>query len=299
MKYSVIDIGSNSIRLTVYKVKNGMFRVLFKEKRMLGLAGYVRNGILDERGMSRAVEGLAEFRGILDSLGIKERIFVFATASFRNIINTDEAVSKVSGATGFDIDVISGEEEALLGYSGVMKEVFVKKGLFVDIGGASTETAVFEEKEIKILKSYGIGALKLYKENVKKILPGKDSVMKIRKAIEEEFDKQPLCDFVPQKRIICTGGTARAIMKLARFQGLVQEEGNILSVKTLYQIEKLMTDGKKRAADIILKVAPERIHTIIPGMLILCHIAEIFEAEKLIIANYGVREGYLCQKILK
>ena len=51
MKYSVIDIGSNSMRLTVYKVKNGSFKILFKDKRMAGLAGYVEKGCISDRGI--------------------------------------------------------------------------------------------------------------------------------------------------------------------------------------------------------------------------------------------------------
>ena len=47
------------------------------------------------------------------------------------------------------------------------------------------------------------------------------------------------------------------------------------------------------------KIEPERIHTMIPGMLILRHMVQGFGAGRVIVSQYGVREGYLCQKILK
>ena len=147
MKYSVIDIGSNSVRLTVYRVKDGAFRILFKDrKRMAGLAGYVENGCISDAGIERACDTLLEFRNTLHLLGITDRIYAFATASTgRNIVNSDEASARITAATGFDIDIITGEQEAILGYTGVMRELHVSDGVFTDIGGASTEIAFFRD----------------------------------------------------------------------------------------------------------------------------------------------------------
>ena len=61
----------------------------------------------------QAYESLLEFKNTLTLLGICENIHVFATASLRNIVNTEEAVAKITAETGFHIDVITGEEETL------------------------------------------------------------------------------------------------------------------------------------------------------------------------------------------
>ena len=60
-----------------------------------------------------------------------------------------------------------------------------------------------------------------------------------------------------------------------------------------------LCSGKKDAIDLILRLEAERIHTLIPGLLILQHTFHLFHAQQLIVSKYGVREGYLCQKILK
>ena len=60
-----------------------------------------------------------------------------------------------------------------------------------------------------------------------------------------------------------------------------------------------LCSGKKDASDLLLRLEAERIHTLIPGVLILQHVFHLFRAEQLIISKYGVREGYLCQKILQ
>ncbi len=298
MKYSVIDIGSNSMRLTVYKAKDGAFKILFKEKRMLGLAGYVEKGRISERGIRRAYEGLLEFRRILESLDITERIYVFATASLRNIVNTEEAAARITEETGFDIDVITGEEEAVLGYTGAMRELSVSDGVFVDIGGASTEIAVFKEGGVLSSNSFHVGSLKLYKECVTGILPGKDSVRRIKKTVDTELSGLKRQPAAVGSNLICTGGTARSLLKFARYLELIPAGSNSMTVKQLGRIEKQLTGDRKKAADIILKTDPERIHTIIPGLLILQNIAAKYGAEKITVSNYGVREGYLCQRVL-
>ena len=143
MKQAVIDIGSNSMRLTVYETTPPqIFRVLFKEKIMAGLAGYVEHNALSPDGIERAILGLLSFRATLSALDIKA-VAVFATASLRNVKNTDQAVAAIQRATGYPIEVISGEEEAAFGYAGAMQELDLTDGLFVDIGGASTEVVRF------------------------------------------------------------------------------------------------------------------------------------------------------------
>jgi len=62
---------------------------------------------------------------------------------------------------------------------------------------------------------------------------------------------------------------------------------------------KLLSSRKKETYRRILRVVPDRIHTIIPGMMILNEIARHFESDVIQISNYGVREGYLYSKVLK
>ena len=88
MKYAVIDIGSNSICLVAYEINENNFKTLFKEKIMAGLAGYVVKGELTKAGIKSACNGLLSFKKILSSLEIT-RFWIFATASLRNISNTD------------------------------------------------------------------------------------------------------------------------------------------------------------------------------------------------------------------
>lgn len=300
MKQAIIDIGSNSIRLTLYEIQEEGFRILFKEKRMTGLASYVEDGKLTQDGMERACWALADFRSILDSLEITN-VRIFATASLRNIDNGKEAVEAIRNDPdcGFDVEIITGMEEAFYGYIGAMYEAQLRDGAFMDVGGASTEIVAFEDGKPLEMASFHVGALNLFKNCVKNIIPSKQGLKRIEKEIENQIDDEKQFNFGPRSPLVCVGGTSRAILKLAQKKfGLPYTEKS-LPVEKFEELYEFMTSGSKEAVDLILKLEPDRIHTLIPGIMIVHHICEEFQAKELVVCKYGVREGYLCQKILK
>lgn len=297
MKQAIIDIGSNSIRLTLYEIENSSFKILFREKIMAGLAGYVENGALSAEGVECACAGLLTFRSILQTLHI-EHISVFATASLRNISNTQQALGIIRAATGYSVEVLSGESEALLGYAGAMQELHLRSGAFLDIGGASTEIVTFDEGKPVDFASFPIGSLSLYRRCVKRILPGQGSL----KRLQQEIDKtiQPGHAALAERPLLVgVGGTARAAFKLAQHYYKISHDCHTITAGQLNGLCSFLCSGKKEASDLILRLEAERIHTLVPGVLILQHIFQLFGAQQLIISKYGVREGYLCKKILQ
>ena len=297
MKQAIIDIGSNSIRLTLYEIENSSFKILFREKIMAGLAGYVENGALSAEGVECACAGLLTFRSILQTLHI-EHISVFATASLRNISNTQQALGIIRAATGYSVEVLSGESEALLGYAGAMQELHLRSGAFLDIGGASTEIVTFDEGKPVDFASFPIGSLSLYRRCVKRILPGQGSL----KRLQQEIDKtiQPGHAALAERPLLVgVGGTARAAFKLAQHYYKISSDCHTITAGQLNGLCSFLKKKKKEASDLILRLEAERIHTLVPGVLILQHIFQLFGAQQLIISKYGVREGYLCKKILQ
>ncbi len=297
MKCAVIDIGSNSMRLTVYDAEKNTFRILFKEKTMTSLASYVESGTLSDEGIECACAALLEFRERLEVLGIRE-VYVFATASLRNITNTEIAVKRIEEKSGFPVEVASGYEEAMYGFTGAMCDVAVTDGVFTDTGGASTEVSVFCEGRIRSAESFPVGSLKLYRDCVKNILPGKGSRKRIERQIEAQLkDRDFTCEASSDVQMVCIGGTARAMLKLARKVFALPASQNYITAQQMEELCDMLFEADKAACDLILKLAPERIHTLIPGMMILRYIARRFQASKIIVSRYSVREGYLCQKI--
>ena len=296
MKYALIDMGSNGIRLTVYDLKKDGFQVLFKEKLMAGLAGYVEHGRLTQDGISCACQSLKEFQNTVELLEIGG-LSVFATASLRNISNTAEAVEQILRATGISVEVLTGEEEAACGFYGAACDIAEDGGLFADIGGASTEMAMFTGQHLQKAVSVPVGSLELYRDCVKKILPGVGSLRRMDKAIRTAFGTAALEDVKPQAHMVCVGGTARACLRLCGKLFGLPEEGRIFTCQQLNALSERLCRCDKDAANLILRYAPERIHTLIPGMMILGHLAGRFAVEDITVSHYGAREGYLRQKV--
>ena len=183
--------------------------------------------------------------------------------------------------------------------AGAMEELDLSDGLFVDIGGASTEVVRFADRQLITANSCPVGSLKLYRDWVKKILPNREAIQNMEHAIQQAMEGV-IHQSVPQGLpLVCVGGTSRAALKLAKRVCHLPESANRISIQQLQQVCAALCASQKAAADLILKVEPERIHTMIPGLLILRHIVEGFGAGEMIVSQYGVREGYLCQKIRK
>ena len=196
------------------------------------------------------------------------------------------------------MEVISGKEEAFFGYTGAMQDVKLSSGAFIDIGGASTEVVPFENGEVLDAASFPVGSLSLYKECVKHIVPGEGSLKRLKKSISAEIGKQKMFTYKKCSPLVCVGGTARAVLRIAKKLYALPPECHTVSRKQLDQLCSQLYQADRRAIDLILKLEPNRIHTIIPGIMILQHIFRLFAADEIVVSNYGVREGYLCKRII-
>lgn len=296
--YSVIDIGSNTIRLVIYKVKNGEVKNLISKKVSAGLAGYVEfEGELSFKGQQILVETLMDFKDILSNVQTKED-FIFATASLRNIKNCDTVLEHVKGVTGLEIEVISGEEEAVYDYYGAKKFIDQEEGLLIDIGGGSTELVLYKKNEIVEALSIPIGSLNLYNNYVKEIIPNKKEMEEIYEKIKKELKEIKIQDR-KVKQMCCVGGSPRAILKYLQSRKKYKSLNNVYPVNYLKDISILMVEDREKLQNQILKITPDRIHTFIPGFIILKTIVEEFKVENIITSSDGVREGYIYRALEK
>lgn len=293
--YGVIDIGSNTIRLAVYKLENGSPRPLFSKKFTAGLASYInKSGALSKKGIEKAVTTLKQFTPILENINLNA-VYVFATASLRNIRNSEYALKTISRRSGFDIQLISGEQEGILGFSGANLQSSLDSGLMTDIGGGSTELVFFENKMVKKSISLPFGSLSIYKKYVDGILPDEKEIKHILKAVREYTQNIPcLCG---QKYICAIGGSARAILSISNHLLRLDNDNTVISYDNLKYLLSMYKENPQKFAKEILKTAPERIHTLIPGLTVLYGICGRCKQPDIHVSPYGIREGYLRMKM--
>lgn len=263
---------------------------------MAGLAGYVSHGIMSNDGINQACAVLLDFKVLLQQLGVNE-MHVFATASLRNIKNTEKALETIKRRTGLCVDVIAGSEEGILGYYGALYTTDLKNGIMFDIGGGSTEFVRVKNGKVKKSQSISIGSLNLFHNHVFGLWPDKKEQKAIAKRISKRLDAVDFPKKVPEK-VCCVGGTCRAILNIVNYHFNKEENNRIITKEEFNKILKILLKRDAASRNYILKLCPDRVHTIIPGMLVVKEIIERLHYEKIWVSRYGVREGYLCKNFL-
>ncbi|OON91038.1 MAG: hypothetical protein ATN33_01815, partial [Epulopiscium sp. Nele67-Bin001] len=213
MEYGVIDIGSNTIRLCIYKEQDNDYVRLLNTKDTAGLVGYRKDGYMTAEGVDKACAVLNKFKNTLSIIQI-EKLFVFTTASLRNIKNSLSVIQEIEIRTGFSIDLISGEQEAKLGFTGASKINKLRNGLLIDIGGGSTELLEYEDGEVKDCVSLQFGSLSLYSTYVDDVFPDKKEYKEISEHVKTQLEE---IDFIKNRSIetiLGIGGSIRTVRKM-------------------------------------------------------------------------------------
>lgn len=294
---AVIDIGSNTMRMSVYKVTDGKFTILMTKKEMAGLANYITGGQLSKQGIEEMVEVLNRFTASLEYVTV-DSVHTFATASLRNISNSEEVIAYVKRSTSIDIELLSGDEEARLSFAGAIYDAPITDGCLFDLGGGSTEVVAFGDKFPYYVRSVNMGSLNLFREHVEKIWPKNRELEELKRFISDTMSTMEL----PKNAapvLIGVGGTARSLRTLINMQHDRDITQRHITRKEFDDIVKFLMYRDRLVRDAVLRKCPDRIHTIIPGALVISELVKRLKIENLYISDFGIREGCLWKKIMR
>lgn len=303
--YGVIDLGSNTIRLCVYEVKDDGkpaytkkdFRTLLNNKVMAGLSSHVVDGLFTDQGITHALDVLAGHAKRLKYFDCK-RTDVFATAVLRNCDNSAEAVKAIEKGSGLPITLLRDTEEAHLGFVGATCDRTIETGTLVDIGGGSTELTRVVGGIDHDNVSIGQGSLSSFSEHVRAILPDRHEVRMIDRSFETLLREETDIARYHSPTIYGIGGSIRAAAKMYAEAFGNGTRPDTLTIDGIEAIIELCRKNPDAFAHTALKAVPDRIHTIIPGCLLIRRLMEDLNANELIICKKGVREGYLIERML-
>ncbi len=167
---SVIDIGSNSIRLVVYEGVARSPTVLFNEKMLAGLGrGIANTGKLDPEAVTRSMEEFRRFRALSDQAGAVD-LNVLATAAAREAENGPDFIHRAEKVLGTKIRVLSGREEAYFSALGIVSGFHKPDGIAGDLGGGSLELVDVKGSTIGDGITLPLGGLRLH-DMAKGLLP--------------------------------------------------------------------------------------------------------------------------------
>ena len=291
-RYGIVDIGSNTIRFKIYDYMNGKVRHSVSNKKTAGLIAFKEDGKLNEAGINVLVSTLKKFNKHMEELGVDEAYY-FATASLRNIDNTEEVLDIVKNKLNINIHVLSPDDEATLSFEIIKeKDLYGNDGILIDVGGGSSEINVFKNKTPVEDVSLPIGSLVMYQEYVSLMFPDENEKKQIQERVLKEIKNSGI---KKHSREIMTGvgGSVRSIKRLLRYLNMIDHNTKLIPISLLDELLNELRHNTKEDYNKVLQIKAERIHTLIPGLIIVKTIAEYFDVKYLHVTNYSIREGVL------
>lgn len=163
MRKAVIDLGTNTFNLAIADVENNLIQLVHSEKEGVAIGmGGINDKLLSADAVERAIACLERFKNRCDAFQVA-KIEAIGTSAIRDASNKQAFLKSVKDATGIEIDVINGIQEANLIYQGIAYTYnFESPSLIMDIGGGSTEFIAANSKGIKDLISLNIGVSRIF-----------------------------------------------------------------------------------------------------------------------------------------
>ncbi|MEZ8021112.1 guanosine-5'-triphosphate,3'-diphosphate diphosphatase [Vibrio splendidus] len=287
--YAAIDLGSNSFHMLVVRHIDGSVQTMAKIKRKVRLAaGLNENNALSTEAMQRGWDCLSLFAERLQDIP-KENIRIVGTATLRTAINVDIFLEKANQILGYDINVISGEEEAATIYKGVAHTSGGSgRRLVVDIGGASTEMIIGEGFSAKALTSLKMGCVTWLERHFK---DRQLNATNFNNAIEAaKSTLAPILDsYTDIGWDVCVGasGTVQALQEIMLAQGMDE----VITHAKLKRLQKQAMITERLEELEIEGLTLERALVFPSGLSILIAIFELLEIDSMTLAGGALREG--------
>jgi exopolyphosphatase/guanosine-5'-triphosphate,3'-diphosphate pyrophosphatase len=306
--YAAIDLGTNNCRLLIARPQGRNFVVIDAFSRVVRLGeGLGETGRLSDQAMDRAVGALRICAEKLKKRNVHLARSV-ATEACRRAANGEEFIDRVRRETGIALDVISAEEEARLAVLGchILLEDGGGPAVIFDIGGGSTELVLVEQNgpvpEIVDWQSVPWGVVSLTETC------GRDEssaearaarYARMRELVQESFG--PFAERIaksigPGLRLLGTSGTVTTLASI--YLELPQYDRNavdglIVPAESMRAITAMLSGMSPAERKQLPCIGSDRADLVVAGCAILDSIVDIWPAERLGIADRGIREGIL------
>ncbi|WP_248930514.1 Ppx/GppA phosphatase family protein [Paenibacillus hamazuiensis] len=298
----IIDIGSNSVRLVIYEiVPPSAYRVIHEFKESARLSQRIgTDGALAEQDIFSLVRILQQFQQICHANDTFE-IRAVATAAIRNAANSDQILGMLRALSGMDVQLLSGYDEARIGFIGVIRTMDIADGILVDIGGGSTEVSVFRNRNLVRSVSFPFGAVNTAKRFSDDGNFPQAALQSIRSMVEKAIDTEPWIREHPGMPLVGLGGTMRNLCKISqrrRKYSLPQTHNYMIDAAEMDDMAGwicAMPADKRKKIDGLSK---DRFDIIVPGVTILQTIFRAAGASHYVVSGAGLRDGLFYEHVL-
>src|SRR5205809_610723 len=294
---AAIDVGTNAIRLSIANVNgDGGYQTVYSVREPVRLGQDVfTKGTISAHTIDRTVQTFIDFKQKIEEHGATH-VKAVGTSALREATNRDGVLKSIFKATGIEISIIGGEEEARLIHLAVKEVVNLKNkvALLIDIGGGSVEVVLADDTTVLCTESYSMGSVRLLK-----ILDEKSGEERFNQLVTEYVDatqrrlQQEIGD---QKIDVCvgTGGSIESLGELRKELFNKNSSQKVTAEELKGLVKKLRaTSIEDRIHD--LRLRPDRADVIFPAAIVLHKIVQQAAVDEVVIPGIGLKDGVLLE----
>ncbi|MGC2695459.1 MAG: Ppx/GppA phosphatase family protein [Candidatus Angelobacter sp.] len=294
--FAAVDIGSNSVRLSIAELRRGRLIALHQDREVTRLGeGVFRNGSLDPQAMAHTLKVLRRFHRAVQSHAV-DRTRVVATSAMRDSDNAPLFAEWLKTVTGWNLDIITGLEEGRLIHLGVVSSMRTPppKLLLIDLGGGSCELTLSEKGHIKEIVTLPLGAVRLTGEFIHHEPPHPAELKRLNEFIAQEVahvSRQIIR--ADARMVIATSGTAAALAGAAQSSRLSRSPSVSQGVAAKLAKRLARLTPRQRAA--IKGINPKRAQIIVAGAAVFAQVLHACGLKGFRYSPLGLRDGILAQ----
>lgn len=282
---AVLDVGSNSVRLVVYRLEGRAIWTIYNEKVLAGLGRDLhRTRALSPEGVAAALSALRRFKAVIDAIR-PEAIYAAATAAVREASDGTAFARRVLDEIGLDLKIISGEEEARYSALGVVAGAPQAGGVAGDLGGYSLELVRIRDQRPEDRITLPLGPFAMgtgWRPD-----EARKAIAKILAPVASRF--QSNCFYA-------VGGAWRNLtltqMQLSRYPLEILHQYEMSAREALDAAEFVSRQSKSSLLS-LPRVSKKRAETLPHAALVLEGVIEHLGVQTIQISAFGLREGLL------
>lgn len=287
MKYGVIDITSTSISLKIYEGE--ALKNVFSSRSAFSAQSFTDgDGNLSEHGVQKIVRVLKRMQEECSKYGAGA-IYAISSSVVRNLKNAAEVAEEIKALTGISVNVLDAEREAYCDYVS-NKSSYGDGCVLIDVSGASIALCDMAKEHSTGGLCLDFGALTVQKKFVSGVFPTEEECDEIKKYLKKQFNK-----FIPEEKkttVALTGNISRSLNAIYADVYSLPDDSSVLEYKKLKKLLKKLVESDERAY-IVMKTAPEKIYFITVALIIVIQLIKRFTPDEIVLAERGVKEGYL------
>jgi exopolyphosphatase / guanosine-5'-triphosphate,3'-diphosphate pyrophosphatase len=304
MRLGVLDVGSNTVHLLVVDAYHGAHpKPQTSEKSVLRLAEQMdARGKITREGADHLIRTVRHAVSSASAMGCED-LMAFATSAVRDASNASEVLNRVYAETGVTLEVLTGEEEAILTFLAVRRWCGWSAGrlLMVDVGGGSLEIAIGVDEEPDVAVSLPLGAGRLTRSWLTHDPPRRRELDALGEHIASRLAEpaRELRGAGNPDRVV---GTSKTIRSLARLSGAAPSSAGPRVRRTLTDagLRQVIAFISRMSAQDLAElegVSASRSHQLVAGALVVQATMRALAVEEMDLCPWALREGVILRKL--